>query len=57
VTVAPSTYRQSELRLRDDPGMRSLDEPSGFLLHWIDGADCATHLVSLNSAGGPLGKF
>ncbi len=57
MTVAPSTYRQSELRLRDDPGMRSLDEPSGFLLHWIDGADCATHLVSLNSAGGPLGKF
>lgn len=57
VTVAPSTYRQSELRLRDDPGMRSLDEPSGFLLHWIDGADCATHLVPVSFAGGPLGKF
>lgn len=56
VTVAPSTYRQSELRLRDVPGMRSVDEPTGFLLHWIDGLDCVTHLVQL-SAGGPLGKY
>lgn len=54
MTVAPSTYRQSELRLRDVPGMRSVEKPTGFLLHWIDGFDCVTHLVEL---GGPLGKY
>lgn len=55
VTVAPSTCRRSELRLRDVPGMRSVDEPTGFLLHWIDGFDCVTHLVQLGPAGGPMG--
>lgn len=54
MTVAPSAYRQSELRLLDVAGMRSVGKPMGFLLHWIDGSHCVTHLVK---PGGPMGKY
>lgn len=56
VSVAPSTYRQSALRLSDAQPPGYLDEPTGFLLHLLDDAtaDCVTHLVSVSHAGAVL---
>ena len=54
VTTAPSTYRQSNLRLHDDAPPGYLDEPTGMLLHVVSGAECATHTLSVSHAGAIL---
>jgi 3',5'-cyclic-AMP phosphodiesterase len=54
VTVAPSTYRQINLRLRDDDPPGYLHEPTGFLLHLLDDGDCVTHSMPASHAGAPL---
>ena len=55
LTVAPSTYRQSHLRLHDAAPPGYLAEPTGMLLHIVDGPDCVTHAVAVSHAGAPLG--
>jgi 3',5'-cyclic AMP phosphodiesterase CpdA len=50
VTVAPSTYRQTDLRMHDNAPPGYLPEPTGFLLHVLDGADCVTHSVAVSHA-------
>jgi Icc protein len=54
VTVAPSTYRQSNLRMHDAEPPGYLAEPTGFLLHLLDGADCVTHSVAVSHASAVL---
>jgi Icc protein len=54
VTVAPSTYRQSGLRMHDAEPPGYLAEPTGFLLHLVDGADCVTHSVAVSHAAAVL---
>jgi 3',5'-cyclic AMP phosphodiesterase CpdA len=50
VTVAPSTYRQSSLRMHDAGAPGYLDEPTGFLLHLLNDALCVTHTVPVSHA-------
>jgi Icc protein len=54
LTVAPSTYRQSALRMHDAEPPGYLAEPTGFLLHLLDGADCVTHSVAASHASAVL---
>jgi Icc protein len=55
--VAPSTYRQAGLVMDSDDPPGYLAEPSGFLLHRLDGAGCVTHTVSVSHAAGALGAY
>jgi Icc protein len=57
LTVAPSTYRQAGLVMSDDGPPGYLAEPTGFLLHVVDGRDCVTHTVPVSHAGPALGGF
>jgi 3',5'-cyclic AMP phosphodiesterase CpdA len=57
LTVAPSTYRQSELCMRTERMIGYVAEPTGFLLHLLTGADCVTHTVSVSHAAATLGGF
>lgn len=57
LSVAPSTYRQTELCLRADRQLGYLHEPTGFLLHVLTGAACVTHTVSVSHAAALTGAF
>jgi Icc protein len=50
VSVAPSTYRQTDLKLREAP-LGFADEPTGFLLHLTGPDRWVTHLVAVSHAG------
>jgi 3',5'-cyclic-AMP phosphodiesterase len=50
MTAAPSTFRQSALRMHDAELPGYLPEPTVFLLHLLDGADCVTHSVAISHA-------
>jgi Icc protein len=56
VSVAPSTYRQTDLKLREAP-LGFADEPTGFLLHLAGPDRWVTHLVAVSHAGGASGVF
>ena len=54
VSIAPSTYRTSELALRAEAAMGHLDEPTTVLLHQIDqatGGACVSHTLPVSHAG------
>jgi 3',5'-cyclic-AMP phosphodiesterase len=57
LTVAPSTYRQTGLVLGSDDPPGYLDEPTGFLLHLLDGDVCVTHTVAVSHAAAQLGAY
>ncbi|GAA0795879.1 hypothetical protein Sya03_36080 [Spirilliplanes yamanashiensis] len=49
--MAPSTWRQSQLRMHDAAPPGYLAEPTGMLLHIVDGPDCVTHVVAVPRRG------
>ncbi|GIG68191.1 hypothetical protein [Phytomonospora endophytica] len=55
VATAPSTYRQTALRMHDDRPPGYLAEPTGFLLHQSTETGWVTHLVAASHAGPVLG--
>jgi Icc protein len=57
LTVAPSTYRQTGLHMAGAEPPGYLAEPTAFLLHWLDGSDCVTHMVQVSHAGARLGAY
>ena len=57
LTVAPSLWRQTGLLLNSDAPPGYLAEPTGFLLHMIDGGDCVTHLVQVSHSAALLGAY
>lgn len=57
LTVAPSLWRQTGLLLNSDAPPGYLAEPTGFLLHMIEGDDCVTHTVQVSHATALLGAF
>jgi Icc protein len=57
LTVAPSTYRQTGLIMHTDEPPGYLAEPTGFLLHLLDGTGCVTHAVPVSHATGALGAY
>jgi 3',5'-cyclic-AMP phosphodiesterase len=57
LTVAPSTYRQSGLLMSADGPPGYLTEPTGFLLHVVDGKNCVTHTIPVSHAGATVAWF
>ena len=55
VSVAPSTHRQVELTLREDQPTGYVAEPTGFLLHLLDGSSCITHIVTVSHTSAAFG--
>jgi len=55
LAIAPSTYRQSALRLHDDQPPGYLAEPTGYLLHYLTETGCVTHSMAASHAAGVLG--
>lgn len=54
LTVAPSTYRTSELAMRPDRMIGYLNEPTSFLLHQLTDTSCITHTVPVSHAAAPV---
>jgi Icc protein len=57
LTIAPSTYRQTGLVLNSDEPPGYLAEPTGFLLHLLDGTTCVTHTVAVSHGTARLGAY
>ncbi len=57
LSVAPSTYRQSELRLDPDRTTGYVEEPTAFLLHQEVAGNWVTHTVQVSHSAGLLGGF
>ena len=57
LTVAPSTYRQSHLLMSSDGPPGVLTEPTGFLLHVLDGKTCVTHTVPVSHAAAVMAWY
>lgn len=57
VTIAPSTYRQSALRLHDAQPPGYLAEPNGYLLHQLLDSNCIIHSMPASHAAAVIGGF
>ncbi|AGZ46227.1 phosphodiesterase [Actinoplanes friuliensis] len=57
LTIAPSLWRQAGLLFNSDEPPGYLAEPTGFLLHMIDGPDCVTHTVPVSHTAALLGAY
>ncbi|GAA2387242.1 phosphodiesterase [Dactylosporangium salmoneum] len=57
LSVAPSTYRQVDLGMREGRPVSFVAEPAGFLLHRLDGDECVTHLVHTSHTGAPVTAY
>lgn len=57
LTVAPSLWRQAGLLFGSDEPPGYIAEPTGFLLHMIDGDTCVTHSVQVSHTAALLGAY
>lgn len=55
LSVAPSTFLQTELSIRADMPWGYLADPAAFLLHVLTGRDCVTHVVPIGT--GLIGRY